>query len=166
VVQWRKRINQNGVTHGPSAGLSLVVQLREKLRAERTNLLPKILEAWEEIPEALQEMQGSNPLYGYIGADDYTSIPSSAQVQSCRSINDRKGFLLWNWHTDHDRPVFFVELHEKYICCWCEMHSGQLILIPSQQSQRRTQHVRYPTDATIIGRVTAVAMTLIEAQSE
>jgi len=42
----------------------------------------------------------------------------------------------------------------------------QLILIPSQQSQRRAQHVRYPTDATIVGRVTAVAMTLIEAQFE
>ena len=46
------------------------------------------------------------------------------------------------------------------------MHNGQLILIASQQSQRRAQHVRYPTDATIIGRVTGVAMTLLEAQSE
>lgn len=71
-----------------------------------------------------------------------------------------------NWHTDFDRPVFFVELRESYICSWCEMHNGQLILIPSQQSQRRAQHARYPIDATIVGRVTAVAMTLIEGQSE
>jgi hypothetical protein len=46
------------------------------------------------------------------------------------------------------------------------MHDSQMILIASQQSQLRAQHVRYPMDATIIGRVTGVAMTLIEAQSE
>jgi hypothetical protein len=44
------------------------------------------------------------------------------------------------------------------------MHNGQLILIPSQQSKRHAQHVRYPADATIIGRVTAIAMSIVEGQ--
>lgn len=141
------------------------IALREKLRAERTNLVSRMLEAWEEIPALLQEMQGNSPLYGYIGMDDYTLHPFIRPGSFVR-IDPRQKIPPLTWHTDFDRPVFFVELRERYICSWCEMHKDQLILIPSQQSQRRAQHVRYPTDATIVGRVTAVAMTLIEAQSQ
>ena len=50
-----------------------------------------------------------------------------------------------HWRCDHDRPIFFVELRERYVCTWCEMHDGRLILIASQQSNRRAQQVRYPT---------------------
>ena len=67
-----------------------------------------------------------------------------------------------DWHSDHDRPIFFVELRERYVCSWCEMHDGRLILIPSHESKRRAQHVRYPAEATIVGRVTGVSMDLVE----
>ena len=42
------------------------------------------------------------------------------------------------------------------MCTWCEMHDGRLILIPTQKSKRLAQHVRYPAEATIVGRVTGV----------
>jgi hypothetical protein len=70
-----------------------------------------------------------------------------------------------NWHSD-DRPIFFIELRERYVCTWCEMHDGRLILIPTQQSKRRSQQVRYPAEATIIGRVTEVSMDLVVEPSE
>jgi transcriptional regulator with XRE-family HTH domain len=141
------------------------VELREKLRAERTNLVQKMLEAWEEIPALLQEMRGNNPLYGYIGMDDYTLHPFIRPGSFVRIDPRQKKIPPVNWHTDHDRPVFFLELRERYVCSWCEIHESQLILSPSQQSQRRAQQLRYPGDATIIGRVTAVAMSIVEAQS-
>ena len=70
-----------------------------------------------------------------------------------------------NWHSD-DRPIFFIELRERYVCTWCELHDGRLILIPTQQSKRRSQQVRYPAEATIIGRVTGVSMDLVVEPSE
>jgi len=36
------------------------------------------------------------------------------------------------------------------------MHDGRLILIPTQKSKRLAQHVLYPAEATIVGRVTGV----------
>jgi hypothetical protein len=42
------------------------------------------------------------------------------------------------------------------------MHDGRLILIPSHQSKRRAQHLRYPADATIVGRGTGVSMDLVD----
>jgi len=142
------------------------VELREKLRAERTNLVSRMLETWEEVPPLLQAMQGNSPLYGYIGMDDYTLHPFIRPGSIVQIDPRQKKIPPVTWHSDFDRPVFFVELRERYICCWCEMHNSQLILIASQQSQLRAQHITYPMDATIIGRVTGVAMTLIEAQSE
>jgi transcriptional regulator with XRE-family HTH domain len=151
----------------PEAERLAAVKLRERLRVERTNLVSRMLETWEEVPPWLQAMQGNSPLYAYIGMDDYTLHPF-IRPGSIVQIDPRlKKIPSVTWHSDYDRPVFFVELRDRYICCWCEMHNGQLILIASQQSQRRrVQHVRYPIDATIIGRVTGVAMTLIESQTE
>jgi len=148
----------------PAADQSAIlsaVELREKLRAERTNLLPKIVETWDEVPLVLQRMDGSNPLYGYIGREDYTLHPFIRPGAFVR-IDSRQKKIPAYWYSDHDRPIFFVELREHYVCSWCEMHDGRLILIPSQQSRRRAQHVRYPGDATIVGRVTGVAMDLVE----
>lgn len=140
------------------------VELREKLRAERTNLVPKMIETWQEVPLALQALDGSDPLYGYVGMDDYTLHPFVRPGAFVRIDPRQKKIPAVHWRSDHDRPIFFVELRERYACTWCEMHDGRLILIASQQSNRRAQQVRYPTDATIIGRVTGISMDIMEAE--
>jgi transcriptional regulator with XRE-family HTH domain len=137
-------------------------ELREKLRVERTNLVPKMMEAWKEVPLVLQLMDGSDPLYGYIGMDDYTLYPIVRPGAFVR-IDPRQRKIPSHWRTDH-RPIFFIELRDRYVCTWCEMHDSRLILVPSQQSKRHTQPVRYPTDATIIGRVTGISMDIVEAE--
>jgi hypothetical protein len=67
-----------------------------------------------------------------------------------------------SWQGDFDRPIFFFELRDRYVCSWCELHNGQLILVPTAQSRGRARHVRYPADATILGRVTAVTMRIAD----
>jgi hypothetical protein len=126
--------------------------------------LPKMIERWQDVPVELQLMNGSDPLYGYIGRDDYTLQPFVRPGAFVRIDFRQKKIPAVRWRTDHDRPIFFIELRDRYVCTWCEMHDGALILIPSQQSNRRTQHVRYPVDATIVGRVTGISMDIVEAE--
>jgi len=140
------------------------VELREKLRAERTNLVPKMIETWQEVPLELQLMNGSDPLYGYIGRDDYTLHPIVRPGAFVRIDPRQKKIPIVRWRTDYDRPIFFIELRDRYVCTWCEMHDGRLILIPSQQSNRRTLHLRYPADATIVGRVTGISMDIVDPE--
>jgi transcriptional regulator with XRE-family HTH domain len=148
------------------ARMQLAAKLREKLQAERTNLVPKMIETWDEIPLTLQLMAGSDPIYGYIGKDDDTLYPF-VRPSAFVAIDPRqKKIPSVGWHGDHDRPIFFVELREHYVCTWCEMLDGRLILVPSQQSKRRRQHVRYPAEATIVGRVTAVTQGIIESLAD
>ena len=144
------------------SAMQSAAKLREKLRAERTNLVPKMIETWDEVPLVLQLMDGSNPLYGYVGMDDYTLYPFVRPGAFVRIDPRQKKIPSVGWHGDHDRPIFFVELREHYACTWCEMLDGRLILVPSQQSKRRAQQVRYPAEATIVGRVTGITQDIVE----
>jgi transcriptional regulator with XRE-family HTH domain len=148
------------------ARMQAAAKLREKLRAERTNLVPKMIETWDEIPLALQLMAGSDPLYGYVGKDDDTLYPFVRPGAFVGIDPRQRKILSTGWHGDHDRPIFFVELRDHYICTWCEMLDGRLILVPSQQSKRRRQHVHYPSEATIVGRVTTVTQAIVESSAQ
>jgi hypothetical protein len=36
-----------------------------------------------------------------------------------------------------DRPIFFVELREHYVCCWCEMHGVFAAVVQAQTDEFR-----------------------------
>jgi len=140
------------------------VELREKMRKERTNLVPRMIKTWQEVPLVFQLLNGSDPLYGYIGMDDYTLYPFVMPGAFVRIDSRQKKIPAVRWRSEYGRPIFFIELRDRYVCTWCEMHDDRLILIPSQLSNQHTQHVRYPADATIIGLVTGVSMDLVEPE--
>lgn len=147
--------------------LILPAEIREKLRTEPTNLVPKMIASWNDIPATLlQQMDWDKALYGYVGVKDYTLHPFIRPGSFVEIDSRQKRIPPVTWHSDHDRPVFFVELREKYVCTWCERHGNNLILIPSPGSGGHAQQVHYPGDATIVGRVTAIAMRLASGREE
>jgi len=101
-------------------------------------------------------------VYAYIGKEDYTLYPV-IRPSSIVQIDPRQNRITTEpWHNEHDRPIYFFELHNKYVCCWCELNGNNLILIPSQQSRLPARHLRYPGEADILERVTGVAMHLTD----
>jgi transcriptional regulator with XRE-family HTH domain len=155
-----------GAPDAYKSAMQSAAKLRDKLRVERTNLVPKMIETWDEVPLVLQLMVGPEAMYGYVGMDDYTLYPFVRPGAFVRIDPRQKKILSLGWHGDHDRPVYFVELREHYVCTWCEMLDGRLILVPSQQSKRKTQHLRYPAEATIVGRVTAITQDIVEPSAQ
>jgi hypothetical protein len=67
-----------------------------------------------------------------------------------------------NWANEFERPIYFIELRDEYACSWCEVRDGQLLLVPYPRSGNQVRPVRYPGDAGIVGRVTAVSMRIAE----
>jgi hypothetical protein len=107
-------------------------------------------------------MDWRNSLYGYIGIEDNTLYPllrpgSFVQIDSHQNKVQPDG-----WRSEFERPIYFVELRDTYACSWCEVDGSQLVLLPSPHSGRQSKHVRYPGDADILGRVTAVTMRIAE----
>jgi transcriptional regulator with XRE-family HTH domain len=155
-----------GAPEAYKSTMQAAAKLRGKLQAERTNLVRKMIETWDEVPLPLQLMADSDDLYGYVGMDDDTLYPFVRPGAFIRIDPRQKKIAFSGWPGDYDRPVFFVELRDHYVCTWCEMLDGRLILVPSQQSKRRRQHLRYPAEATIVGRVTAITQDIVEPSTQ
>jgi hypothetical protein len=148
----------------PGQTIMLPLELRKNVQLTRTDLVSRMFEAWGEIPVTLlQQLDLRHCLCGYIGLEDYTLYPlirpgSFVEIDA-RQNKVRPG----NWQSEFERPIYFVELRNGYACSWCELDGTQLILVPCPQSRGQIRQVRYPADADIVGRVTAVTMRIAEA---
>jgi transcriptional regulator with XRE-family HTH domain len=139
------------------------VRFDRGFRVEETNLLSRMVEVWGEIPISLiQHLDIRHGRYGYIGLQDYTMYPllrpgSFVQIDPhLRKVQSRL------WRTELDRPIYFVELRDRYACCWCEQQGHELVLIPHSLSPCSTQ--RFSVDsAEVVGQVTAVAMRIVDS---
>lgn len=150
----------------PNETIVAPLELRGKANIERTNLVSRMFESWGEVPVALlRQLDLRKSLFGYIGTEDYTLYPL-IRPGSFVQIDARQTKIATNWKDEFDRPIYFVELRDGYVCSWCELNGSQLVLLPTPQSGERSRHVRYPVDAGILGRVTAVTMRIVDAHSE
>jgi transcriptional regulator with XRE-family HTH domain len=156
----------SGASELDNEQVSLPVQFRPEFQLEKTNLLARVVQKWDQIPVGfLQHLDLRKSVYGYIGLEDYTLYPlirpgSLVQIDANqRKISPEK------WKTEFDRPIYFVELRMGYVCSWCQLDRHQLIIIPHPQSRQDIRRFDYPSQAEIVGRVTGVAMRIVEERS-
>jgi hypothetical protein len=150
----------------PGQQIVVPVELRNEVDLARTNLLSRMFETYAQIPvELLQHLDPERCLCGYVGLEDYTLDPI-IRPGSVVAIDARQNKVkMGNWRNAAERPIYFVELRNGYVCSWCELDGNHLILIPCPQSPVQVRQVRYPTDGDIVGRVTAVTMPLVSFES-
>src|SRR5262245_38655581 len=143
--------------------VSFPIRFDRSFDIDNTNLLNRLVEIWGEVPISLiQHLDLRHSLYGYVGLQDYTLYPllrpgSFVQLdQRVRKIRPAR------WRTEHDRPIYFVELRDGYACSWCEIQDNYLLLLPHPLSPASVRRLSYGTEAEIVGQVTAVAMRLAD----
>lgn len=143
--------------------VSFPIRFDHGFRASSTNLLSRMVETWGEIPIGLvQHLDIRNSLYGYIGLNDNSMYPvlrPGSFVQIDQRVNR---VLPSSWRSEHDRPIYFLELRDGYACSWCELHGDQLLLIPHPLSGFKIRQFEFQQEVEIVGRVTAVAMRIVD----
>ena len=140
----------------------LPVQFKPEFRLEKTNLLARVVEKWDEIPVGfLQHLDLRKSVYGYIGLEDYTLFPLIRPGSLVEIDANQRKISTEKWNTEFDRPIYFVELRNGYVCSWCQVDRGQLIVIPHPHSHQDVRRFDYPSQAEIVGRVTGVAMRIV-----
>jgi transcriptional regulator with XRE-family HTH domain len=145
-----------------SEKVSLPVRFKPEFRLEKTNLLAQVVEKWDEIPVGfLQRLDLRKSVYGYIGLEDYTLFPLIRPGSLVEIDANQRKISAEKWKTEFDRPIYFVELRNGYVCSWCQLDRGQLIVIPHPHSHQDVRRFDHPSQAEIIGRVTGVAMRII-----
>ncbi|MDA2912762.1 helix-turn-helix domain-containing protein [Acidobacteriia bacterium AH_259_A11_L15] len=132
-------------------------------KAEQTALLSRLVEIWGEIPISLiQHLDIRRGKYGYIGLKDYMMYPLLRPGSFVQIDDQQKMVRKVPWRTEYDRPIYFVEFRDGYACSWCELQRNRLSLVPHPLSPCSSRQYEYPTEAEIVGRVTAVAMRIVD----
>ena len=130
---------------------------------DRTDLVSRMFAGFRGLEASLFPASESGSLiYGYVGVKDLTLSPlirpgSFVQIDPSQRKIERGG-----WTSVFERPIYFTELRDEYVCSWCEERQGRLLLVPYPHPQSSIREVRYPAEAGIIGRVTAVNMRIAD----
>jgi hypothetical protein len=117
------------------------------------------VERWGHF-EGVLTSDHSHHIYGYIGTSDRRMMPllrpgSIVLVDpSVHKIDDG------DWTTDHDRPIYFVELHDGYRCGWFHQEGSRLVMPPHPLAHCLPETWRVPEVAEIVGRVTGAVTRL------
>ena len=145
-----------------SKSVSLPVRFKPGFRFEKTDLLARIVEKWDDVPVGLlQHLDLRKSTYGYIGLEDFTLYPLIRPGSLVQIDAKQRKISSVKWTTEFERPIYFTELRDGYVCSWCQIDRGQLIVIPHPHSHQEVRRFDYPSQAEIVGRVTGVAMRIV-----
>ena len=148
----------------PPASLRIPLRFDPSFDPRRTEFLSRMVEKWGRFEGALTKESG-NYLYAYIGLSDRRMVPllrpgSIVLVDaSVHRIEDM------DWTTEHDRPMYFVDVRNGYRCGWFHQEAGCLAMQPHPLSRCMPESWRTPENAEIVGRVAGVVMRLNESWS-
>ncbi len=142
----------------PDRKLQFPVRLDPGFSVDRTNLLSRMVQVWGEVPLALiQHLNLRSMQYGLIGLTDYTLYPLLKPGSFVQIDNTQRKVVTPPSSNEYNRPIYFIELRDGYLCGWCEMQKGQLLVIPHPLSTCKVRIFAHPTEAEIVGQVVAVA---------
>lgn len=142
--------------------ISVPVRFDPGFNLKMTTNFGRMIEKWGVVP--LSYLSGfaadDRYTYGYIGAEDFTMypiLPPGSFVQ----VDERKNKAAEGaWRTEFERPIYFVETREGFVCSWCQVQRENIVLQPHPLSPVSVRILRHPQEAEIIGQVVGVAMRL------
>jgi transcriptional regulator with XRE-family HTH domain len=139
--------------------LHIPVKLDPSFHRASTMDLGRFVEQWGLLPLTyLTKFAHDKYTYGYIGTEDFTMypiLPPGSFVQVDQSKNRvQKG----SWRSDYDRPIYFLETRDEYICSWCSMKENRIIIQPHPLSACEIRIMRTPQEAEVIGQVIGAAI--------
>ena len=146
----------------PSRAMVFPDRLEKGYNLDGTNLLSRIVQHWGEIPIAvLQHLDLRTGHYGFIGLRDLTLYPLLRPGSFVQINPQQRKVRTSRWHTEFERPIYFLELRDSFACGWCELQGNQLTLIPHPLSPYTVRRFDHPREVEVVGQVVGVAMRLV-----
>lgn len=146
-----------------NAKVTLPCRLDPAFDGTKTVDFGRFVQQWGSLPmKFLEKMVQDDYTYGYIGTHDMTMYPilppgSFVQVDPAKN-RVRKAV----WRSDYDRPIYFLETREEYLCGWCMVKDGKIIVQPHPMSPCEIRILRFPQEAEVIGQVVGAAIRLVD----
>jgi transcriptional regulator with XRE-family HTH domain len=141
--------------------VTVPLTLDTEVDLEKTTFLGHLLKKWGILPlNLLQKIDVRKYRYGWIGLQDWSMYPILTPGSLVVVDESRRKIAAGGWINEFDRPIYFLEHREGYICGWCMPHGGQLVIQHHPASQQKPVSFPFPGGIDVVGQVTAVAMRL------
>jgi hypothetical protein len=129
--------------------------------ARRTTNMSRMIQRWGLVPLShLAHLQPERFVYGYIGSEDLTMYPLLLPGTFVQVDESRNKVQEGAWRSEYERPVYFVETREGFMCSWCAVAGDLLIVQPHPLSPELPRFLKQPIEAEILGQVVGIAMRL------
>ena len=150
-----------GPADEPPGGLSVPLALDPGFDIRKTAYLSRMIQKWGRLPLTLLEnLDLQNHRYAFIGADDWMMYPLIPPNSFVLIDDSKRKIANSGWTSEFDRPVYFFEHRQGYVCGWCSLADNQLIVQPHPASLCAPQVWIYPDQIEVVGQVAGVAMPL------
>jgi hypothetical protein len=149
----------------PPAACEKLVILDPLFDPKRTTRLRWMIQGWGLHPVAnLSPLKGQEFAFGYVGSEDYTLYPLLLPGSFLEIDTAITQIEPGPWESELERPIYFCETHEEYVCGWCAMlNSTELQLQPHHLSGLATRVYQFPAEIEVVGQVVGIATELPSA---
>ncbi len=128
---------------------------------ERTTFLSHLLKNWGALPlSLLNNIDLRRYRYGLIGLEDRSMHPL-LRPGSLVLIDDGARIASSGWAHEYDRPIYFLEHRDGYICGWCDLQGERLVVLPHPASGVKPSVFRFGTEVDLVGQVIGAATLFI-----
>jgi hypothetical protein len=146
-----------------ASSVQMPTQLDPAFDPRRTSNLGRMVEQWGLVPLTyLAQFANDHYFYGYVGSEDFTMYPILPPGTFLQVDETRNKIVQGLWRSEYERPIYFVETREGYVCCWCTMKGENIVLQPHSLSPVAVRVLRHPQSAEVIGQVVGIALKLGE----
>jgi transcriptional regulator with XRE-family HTH domain len=141
--------------------ITVPLSLDPGIDLRRTTYVSRMIQRWGKL--SLMFLAGLDPKehrYGFIGTDDWFMYPLLQPGSFVVIDETRRKIQADGWANEFDRPIYFLETREGYLCGWCSQNDDKLVLLPHPASGESPIILALPTDVDVVGQVVGVAMLL------
>lgn len=127
----------------------------------KTTFLSRFIQGWGVLPlMMLNGIEPRNYLYAYLGTEDYFMFPILRPGSLLLIDENRRKVVSGGWANELDRPIYFLEHRDGWLCAWCSLGEGHLIAMPHPSTSLPPLVFAYPDDVEVLGQVVGVASRL------
>jgi len=127
----------------------------------KTTFLSRTIQRWGKLP--LMLVDGFDPKsfrYGFIGLEDHFMYPLLSPGSLVLIDDTKRKVISSGWRTEYQRPIYFLEKRDGWMCAWCSVEGTRMIVQPHPASPESPRVLELGTEVDIVGQVVGVAMRL------
>jgi transcriptional regulator with XRE-family HTH domain len=128
---------------------------------QKTTFLSHLIRRWGKLPLSfLSGLDLGQHRFGFIGMDDWSMYPILHPGSLVMIDENRRRIATGGWTNELERPIYFLEHRDRFLCGWCTLMGNNLWIQPHPASQEKPSVFEYQKEIDVVGQVTGIAMIL------